>query len=136
MSGSERSNRSVRPAFVPQATATRYGWTRHASFALGPTPSDDDPLPDRWCRCSAAYSPHGAGTDDDYELKEVQRTIAAHPGHQEHLKLQALERSIGDVFIPNRNLLLSLLEGASTKWQLAFELIQNVRPPVVRAAPG
>jgi hypothetical protein len=33
-------------------------------------------------------------------------------------QLETLERSIADVFIPNRNLLLSLLKAASTKWQL------------------
>jgi hypothetical protein len=68
----------------------------------------------------------------DNELRDAQRAIPAHPGYQEHLKLQALERSIADVFIPNRDLLLSLLEGASTRWELAFELIQNVRTPLVR----
>lgn len=66
------------------------------------------------------------------ELGDVRRAIAAHPGYQEYVKLQALERSIADVFIPNRDLLLSLLEGATTKWELAFELIQNVRASAVR----
>lgn len=66
------------------------------------------------------------------ELRDAERSIAEHPGHKEHLALQALERSIADVFIPNGDLLLSLLEAASTDWRLAFELIQNVREPTLR----
>jgi len=66
------------------------------------------------------------------ELRDAERRIAEHPGYREHLALQALERSIADVFIPNRNELLSLLEAAATDWRLAFELIQNVREPTVR----
>lgn len=66
------------------------------------------------------------------DLKDVRRAIAAHPGYKEHLALQALEHSIKDVFIPNRDEILSRLEAASTDWRLAFELIQNVRESSVR----
>jgi hypothetical protein len=66
------------------------------------------------------------------QLRDAQRKIGSHPGYKEHLELQALERSIADVFIPNRDELLSLLEAASTDWRLAFDLIQNVHEPTVR----
>jgi hypothetical protein len=46
--------------------------------------------------------------------------------------LEALKRSLMAVFMPNLRELLRLLRAASTDPELAFELVQNVREPVVR----
>lgn len=74
--------------------------------------------------------------DDEPDLTEQLELAAAriyeHPGHKEYLELQALERSILGVFMPNLRELVQLLDAAATNEELAFELIQNVREPVVR----
>jgi hypothetical protein len=65
-------------------------------------------------------------------LAASDRAIAEHPGFQEYLELEALKRSLMAVFMPNLRELLGLLRAASTNPELAFELVQNVREPVVR----
>jgi hypothetical protein len=66
------------------------------------------------------------------KLKEAGRRIGEHPGYKEILELDALNRSLSGIFVPNFKELLSLLEEASTNPLLAGELIQNVRKPTVR----
>ncbi len=65
-------------------------------------------------------------------LREAERRIFEHPGYRQYAELRALERSITAVFVPNLEELSALLEAASTDESLAFELIQNVREPLIR----
>lgn len=65
-------------------------------------------------------------------LRRAERRIFDHPGYKEYRELEALERSVSGVLIPNLKELLSLLDAAATNEELAIELIQNVREPVVR----
>jgi hypothetical protein len=69
----------------------------------------------------------------DDPLRIAERRIAEHPGYKEHVKLEGLRRTITDVFSPNLVDLLSLLDRVATDQQLAFEMVQNVREPIVRA---
>jgi hypothetical protein len=66
------------------------------------------------------------------KLREAERRIAEHPGYREHLKIEALNRSLNSVFIPNWKELLALLDAAATNEMLATELVQNVRKPTIR----
>ena len=66
------------------------------------------------------------------DLAAADRRIAEHPGFREYLELETLKRSLMAVFMPNLRELLRLLRAASTNPELAFELVQNVRQPVVR----
>ena len=68
------------------------------------------------------------------QVEALGRQIRKHPGHEEHRELGAFERSITAVFLPNLRELLELLERASNDPDLAIELIQNLREPVVRQA--
>lgn len=65
-------------------------------------------------------------------LREAERLLAEHPAYHVYRECLALQRSIEAVFLPNLRELLALLEQAATDEQLAIELVQNVRPPVVR----
>ncbi len=69
---------------------------------------------------------------DREEWEEAGRKIRGHPGYVEYQELLAFERSITAVFGANLNELVALLDAAATNEDLAVELIQNVRPPVVR----
>jgi hypothetical protein len=71
-------------------------------------------------------------SDRKQQRLEVERRISEHPAYQEYRLGLAFQRSINAVFVQNWRELLSLLEQASTDPKLALELIQNVRPPVVR----
>jgi hypothetical protein len=73
------------------------------------------------------------GNDDQSEeLRAAKRRIEEHPGYKEYRELEALERSIIGVFVPNLHELVALLDAAATNEELAIELVQNVREPVVR----
>ena len=66
------------------------------------------------------------------DLRAADRRIEEHPAYRQHLELDALERSLAGVFVPNFHDMVRLLDAAATNEDLAFELIQNVRPPTVR----
>lgn len=66
------------------------------------------------------------------ELRAAQSRIEEHPGSREHANLEALDRSIGAVFLPNLRELVGVLDSAATDGELAIELVQNVREPIVR----
>jgi hypothetical protein len=78
-------------------------------------------------------APHGDSiTEREEQLLAAQRRVFEHPGYQEYRLCLAFQRSINAVFVQNLSELLALLERASTDSKLAFELIQNVRPPHIR----
>ena len=72
--------------------------------------------------------------DQDFAagLKDVERRIFGHPGRIEKDLIDGLARTVYAVFDPNRDELLGLLDRAATDVQLAVELFQNIRRPVVR----
>lgn len=72
------------------------------------------------------------GMDLSAKLDEAERRIAEHPAAVEHAQCGLIEWSVTAVFLPNLRELLGLLDAAATNQDLAFELIQNVRPPIVR----
>jgi len=78
---------------------------------------------------SATPDPFQARRD---QREEAERRIWQHHGYQEYRLCLAFQRSLNSVFVPNWRELLGLLEQASKDPVLALELIQNVRPPVVR----
>jgi hypothetical protein len=65
-------------------------------------------------------------------FRDVERQIVEHPAYLEYQECEALRRSIVDVFLPNLQELLELLEQAPLDRDLAFDLIQNMRKPTVR----
>lgn len=65
-------------------------------------------------------------------LHAAQRRIVEHPGYQAKELYDGLARTVYAVFIPNSEELIALLDRAATDPQLAIELFQNVRRPVVR----
>lgn len=66
------------------------------------------------------------------KLQEAERRIFEHPGYLEHLECEALRMILADVFVVNGRDLMRLLNLASNNETIALELMQNVRPPVVR----
>lgn len=68
------------------------------------------------------------------ELRDAERRVTSHPAAIEHRRCEALSATIETVFLPNWRELDALLHAASTDVDLAFELIQNVRRPDIRAA--
>ncbi len=66
------------------------------------------------------------------DLAAAERRVHEHPGYKEHVDLEALRMSIIDVFLPNLQELVQLLDRAAEDPTLAMELIQNVREPAVR----
>jgi hypothetical protein len=67
-------------------------------------------------------------------LDALQHSIHTHPGYQRRRELDAFATSIVHVFRGNFRAVLGLLRLASTEPDLAIELVQNVRKPVVRDA--
>jgi hypothetical protein len=67
---------------------------------------------------------------EDYEL--VEQRVSDHPGYQEHMLLESLDRTFRGVFLGNWYELLGLLDAAATNLDLAVELIQNAYKPDVR----
>jgi hypothetical protein len=65
-------------------------------------------------------------------LRAVEQRLLDHPGRREQDLCDGLARTIYAVLIPNRDDLLSLLDRAANDVNLAVELFQNVRRPVVR----
>lgn len=65
-------------------------------------------------------------------LRDVEQRLFDHPGRKEQELCDGLARTIYAVLIPNRDDLLSLLDRAANDVNLAVELFQNVRRPVVR----
>jgi hypothetical protein len=65
-------------------------------------------------------------------LNEANRRVFDHPAAREHREIQALQRMLHAVFVPNWWELLQLLNAAAKDEALAVELVQNVRRPDVR----
>ena len=65
-------------------------------------------------------------------LRDVERRLNQHPAALEYRECEALARTVTGVFLPNATELCALLDAAATNQQLAVELVQNVRAPVVR----
>ncbi len=72
------------------------------------------------------------GNDLGRMLDEAERRIREHPAAIEHGMCLSIEWSLTAVFQPNLREVLALLDAAATDETLAIELIQNVRPPIVR----
>lgn len=74
--------------------------------------------------------------EDDAEfcaaLEAAQQKIVEHPGYLEKQLCDGIARTVYAVLTPNRDELLGLLDRAATDANLAVELVQNVRRPVVR----
>lgn len=66
------------------------------------------------------------------KLKKLQEKIDGHPGKIAHTEWNNLKRVYGGIYLPNREELIKTLLAPSKIGDLAVELIQNVRPPVVR----
>lgn len=66
------------------------------------------------------------------EIEAAQRALREHPGQERRRDLDALWISIDQVMIPNLRELLALVRQPGQDPDLFDELIQNVRPPVVR----
>jgi extradiol dioxygenase family protein len=73
-----------------------------------------------------------SGEDLKARLDAARCAIVEHPGYKEHQALEALHLSLAGVFVPNWRILLAFLDAAATNEELAIELIQNARKPVVR----
>ena len=73
------------------------------------------------------------GSDHDLsaELDAAQRRVQEHPAFRELLELQALRVSLTGVFNQNHLELMQLLDRAAHDSELAIELMQNVREPIV-----
>jgi hypothetical protein len=73
-------------------------------------------------------------SEDEYgaALKAAQQRIIGHQGYREKQLCDGLARTVYAVFLPNRDDLLGLLDRAASDANLAVELFQNVRRPVVR----
>jgi hypothetical protein len=65
-------------------------------------------------------------------LEAAQQRIIDHPGYEAKQLYDGLARTVYAVFIPNRNELIALLDRAASDANLAIELFQNVRRPIVR----
>jgi len=65
---------------------------------------------------------------------EIEAELARHPGKIAHDEWQNLARVFYDIYHKNRKELIKLLEEPSKNDELSIELIQNVRPPIVREA--
>jgi hypothetical protein len=65
-------------------------------------------------------------------LVAAQRRIVEHPGYLEKQLCDGIARTVYAVLVPNRDALLALLDRAASDADLAVELFQNVRRPVVR----
>lgn len=72
--------------------------------------------------------------DDEYAaaLSAAQQRIVQHHGYIEKQLIDGLAITIYAVLTPNRNDLLALLDRAATDVNLAVELFQNTRRPLVR----
>jgi len=73
-----------------------------------------------------------AESDLPSRLHDAEKAIANHPGYIAYEAIGGLIRSLRYVFVPNWLDLLQLLEHAATDEKLAIELVQNVRPPIIR----
>jgi hypothetical protein len=73
-------------------------------------------------------------SEDEYAaaLDAAQQRIIDHPGYREKQLCDGLARTVYAVVVPNRDNLLALLDRAASDANLAVELFQNVRRPVVR----
>ncbi len=73
-------------------------------------------------------------SEDEYAaaLNAAQQRIVDHPGYKEKQLCDGLARTVYAVVVPNRDDLLALLDRAASDANLAVELFQNVRRPVVR----
>ncbi len=73
-------------------------------------------------------------SEDEYSaaLAAAQQRIIDHPGYKAKHLYDGLARTVYAVFIPNRDELIALLDRAASDANLAIELFQNVRRPVVR----
>lgn len=69
-------------------------------------------------------------------IEASQRALRDHPGQERLRDLEALWISIDQVMMPNLGELVALLRQPATDPNLFDELIQNVRPPVVRERYG
>jgi hypothetical protein len=72
---------------------------------------------------------------DDERLRAIEaadRALRDHPGQQRRRDLEGLWISVGQVMMPNLRELVTLLRQPAADDSLFAELIQNVRPPVVR----
>lgn len=65
-------------------------------------------------------------------LRVAKRRVFEHPAYTANQVIEGIRRSLDAVFIPNWTELVALLQLAATDEDLAFELAQNVRAPVVR----
>lgn len=78
---------------------------------------------------------HNSGyLDLGAQLDAIQHRIHSHPGYQRHRELEAFWVSIVHVFRGNFLAVLELLREPGINVDLAIELVQNVRRPVVRDA--
>ena len=73
-------------------------------------------------------------SDEEFStaLEAAQQRIIEHRGYVEKQHCDGIARTIYAVLVPNRDELLALLDQAASDADLAVELIQNVRRPVVR----
>ena len=70
--------------------------------------------------------------DRHLAIEAARLALRDHPGRDRQWDLESLWISIGQVMRPNLAELLGLLRQPSTDDNLFAELIQNVRPPIVR----
>lgn len=66
------------------------------------------------------------------QLRAAERLVLQHPAYMTNQEIEGIRRSLDAVFIPNWMELVSLLQLAATNEDLAVELAQNVRAPIVR----
>jgi hypothetical protein len=73
-------------------------------------------------------------SDEEFSaaLEAAQRQIVEHAGYLEKQLYDGIARTVYAVLMPNRDELLGLLDRAASDANLAVELFQNVRRPVVR----
>jgi hypothetical protein len=64
------------------------------------------------------------------ELRRFESRLRAHPGYQEHVRLQAFAHSLNTVFHRNCLELLTPLQAVSSSLDLALKLIPGVDPAV------
>jgi hypothetical protein len=70
------------------------------------------------------------GTKTRDELRGFESRLRAHPGYQEHVRLQAFAHSLNTVFHRNRLKLLTPLQAVSSSLDLALKLVPGVDPAV------
>lgn len=73
-------------------------------------------------------------SDEEFSaaIEAAQRQIVEHPGYLEKQLCDGIARTVYAVLVPNRDELLGLLDRAASDADLAVELFQNVRRPILR----